>query len=312
VVERLGNGVRVLVVRLRSLGDCVLTTPALRILKRTRPDLEILVVAEPRFAGVFAGNPDVSQVLEPSYTRVLRMRPELCLNLHGGSRSMYLTAASLSRFRAGFSHHVGAGIYSVKIPRAQLILGEERPVHTAEHLASALFYLGCPLGEIPPARLFSTQPLPSALSSLASSRYAVIHATSAAAYKTWTAEGFVTLARHLEHRHGVEAVFIGTAGDDFAPFGAYRRLAGAPLSEVIALLAGAAAFIGNDSGPAHMACALRVPVLVLYGRPEHAITWAPWRPVAARTLVDPSSVITNIPVERVIAALDSLLSERSG
>jgi len=41
VLERLSPGARVAVIRLRSLGDCVLTTPALQLLKQFRPDLAI-------------------------------------------------------------------------------------------------------------------------------------------------------------------------------------------------------------------------------------------------------------------------------
>ena len=59
VFERLPPGARVAVIRLRSLGDCVLTTPALSLLKQARPDLRIGVVVEDAFAPVFAGNPDV-------------------------------------------------------------------------------------------------------------------------------------------------------------------------------------------------------------------------------------------------------------
>ena len=66
VLERLPRGARVVVIRLRSLGDCVLTTPALRILKSHRPDLDIDVVVEPRFAPIFESNPDVSRTLAPS------------------------------------------------------------------------------------------------------------------------------------------------------------------------------------------------------------------------------------------------------
>jgi hypothetical protein len=50
VFQRLSERARFAVVRLRSLGDCVLTTPALALLKQTRPDLEIAVVVEDRFA----------------------------------------------------------------------------------------------------------------------------------------------------------------------------------------------------------------------------------------------------------------------
>ena len=59
ILERLAPGSRVSVIRLRSLGDCVLTTPALAILKAARPDLRLSIVVEPRFAAIFAGNPDV-------------------------------------------------------------------------------------------------------------------------------------------------------------------------------------------------------------------------------------------------------------
>ena len=60
-------GCRVAVVRLRSLGDCVLTTPALEILKRARPDLRIAVVVEDRFRPVFERNPDIEALLRPSW-----------------------------------------------------------------------------------------------------------------------------------------------------------------------------------------------------------------------------------------------------
>jgi heptosyltransferase-3 len=137
------------------MGDCVLTTPAIEILKRTRPDLQIGVVVEDRFRGIFEDNPAISAILDSSFVQILRWRPELCLNLHGGRRSMLLTVATRARIRAGFGHHRGAMLYTARIPRAQEIIGEERPVHTAEHLASAMFYLGCPIQEIPRARLYA-------------------------------------------------------------------------------------------------------------------------------------------------------------
>ncbi len=75
------------VIRLRSLGDCVLTTPAIELLKGWRPDLKIGVVVEERFAAVFEGNPSVSTILSPKYGEMLAWRPTLSLNLHGGTRS---------------------------------------------------------------------------------------------------------------------------------------------------------------------------------------------------------------------------------
>ena len=301
-LDRLPKGARVAVVRLRSLGDCVLTTPALELLHHARPDLEIAVIVERGFAGVFEGNPTISKILGPEYGAILRWRPSLCLNLHGGMRSKLLTLASLARIRAGFQHHRVSAIYNLKIPRAQEILGVERTVHTAEHLASAMFYLGVPIGEIPAARLFAerrpvTRP------------YAVIHATAAASYKTWHAEGFLAVAEHLERTRGLEPVFIGGGKDDLTPFRRYRVVAGAPLSEVKSLLAGASLFVGNDSGPAHMAAAFGVPLVVLFGRLDHQVIWAPWRAAAARTLASAEG-IAGIKIEKVIEAIEELEYQR--
>lgn len=295
-LQRLARGARVALIRLRSLGDCVLTTPALEILKRARPDLEIAVVVEPRFRSIFEDNPDVTRILQPEYGALARWRPALALNLHGGTRAMALTLASRARFRAGFAHHRGAFLYNIRIPRAQQILGEERTVHTAEHLASAMFYLGAPPCPIPRARLFAAP--------VAAGRpYAVLHPTASASGKTWPAEGFLEVARHLKQACDLEPVFVAGAGENLSAFSAFRTLAGAPLGEVKALLSGASLFIGNDSGPAHMAAAFGTPVVVIYGSSD-PVVWAPWR-TASEIFVAPVG-IARIQAPEVIAAVERL------
>lgn len=284
------------------MGDCVLTTPAVGILARSRPDVKIGVVVEPRFAAIFEDNPAIAAILQPSWIQVARWHPALCLNFHGGRRSMALTLASRAAIRAGFGHHRGSGLYHIRIPRAQEILGVERPVHTAEHLASAMFYLGCPHQEIPRAQLFVTpgaQRRP----------YAVIHPTAAAPYKTWHAHGFAAVAKHVREGHGLDPVFIGSSGDDMAPFRDFECVAGAPLGDVKSLLSRASLFVGNDSGPAHIAAAFNVPMVVLFGRVEHQITWAPWRATAARTLGDAGG-IPAIATGQVLSAIDDVQHSR--
>ncbi|HSW50716.1 MAG TPA: glycosyltransferase family 9 protein, partial [Bryobacteraceae bacterium] len=270
-------------------------TPALELLHGFRPDLEIGVVVEDRFAAVFEGNPVVSAILSPTYGQILRWRPALCLNLHGGTRSHLLTLASLARIKAGFGHFRPVFFYDVKIPRAQEILGVERVTHTAEQLSSAMFHLGVPISEVPRARLFAE---PAA----AERPYAVIHPTAAMAYKVWPPERFVEVAGRLEQERGLEPVVIGAAGDNLAPFSRYRTMAGAPLGRLKSLLAGASLFVGNDSGPAHIACAFGVPVVVLFGRPDLPAVWSPWRAAAARTLCSPEG-IASIQASAVISAI---------
>jgi heptosyltransferase III len=155
VLDRLPSGARVAIIRLRSLGDCVLTTPALYLLKQARPDLRLAVVVEDRFRAIFVVNPDVDEILAPNAGSVSRFRPQLAFNAHGGATSVRLMLSAASGLRAGFGHFRFQPMYNVRIPRAQEILGVERKVHTAEHLASAMFYFGVPHAEIPRARLFA-------------------------------------------------------------------------------------------------------------------------------------------------------------
>lgn len=294
VLGQLREGARVSVIRLRSLGDCVLTTPALALLKKARPDLRVGVAVEDRFAAVFENLPLVDQILKPNWRAVRAWRPECCLNLHGGTRSQWMTAASGAKWRAGFAHHSTTLAYNVKIPRAQRILGVNRIVHTAEHLASAVFALGVAVEEPPRAQL-AAGPSPFA------GRYAVLHPYASGLEKQWAAERFCEVARYLQ-LWNLPPVFLAGPGDDTAPFRAHRVFRGT-LSEAKAVLSKAAVFAGNDSGPAHIAAAFGVPSVVLFSTSNPAI-WGPWR-TESEIVVAPDGM-RNLTVSRVIAALERL------
>ena len=297
VLESLPREGRAAIIRLRSLGDCVLTTPALDVLKRARPDLRLAVMVEDRFRDIFEGNPDVEEILPPRLGALRQWRPNLCVNFHGGPRSAWMTAMSGARFRAGFGHFRYGAAYNVRIPRAQVILGVERKVHTAEHLASAMFYLGARIGEIPRARLTTQEGRPKGLP-----HFCVVHPVAAGPEKTWRAGGFLAVADHLKGQ-GIETVFIGGAGDDLSAFRGFRTMVGAALSEIKGLLAGAALFVGNDSGPAHMAAAFGVPSVVIFGPSDPAI-WGPWR-TASVVLQSPEG-IKRVETAQVLDALTRL------
>jgi len=293
LLDKLPSGAKVLIIRLRSLGDCVLTTPAIHILKQSRPDLRVGVMVEDRFADVFRGNPDVNAVLPPHPGAAMFWGPRLTINFHGGSRSMWLTLASLAQYRAGFGHFRNQRIYNLLIPRAQEILHIERTVHTAEHMASAMFWLGAKRMEIPRARLYAP-PVP------AEKPYAVIHALASAANKSWPAERFLKVARSLQH---LEPVFIGGPGDDLSAFSEFRTQINPSLKDTLILIQSASLFIGNDSGPAHIAAAFNIPLVVLFGESDPVI-WAPWR-AHAQTLVA-NGAMDRIPTADVLTAIEAL------
>ena len=297
ILERLPGRGRIAVIRIRSMGDCILTTPALSILKRAMPDASIAVVVEDRFRALFEGNPDVSEILGPDWGAVRKWRPDLSLNLHGGGSSAGITALSGARFRAGFEHFRYPWIYNIRIPRAQEILRVDRKVHTAEHLASAAFYLGAERVEIPRARLFAEK------AGTPDRPYVVIHPMAAAADKTWPADGFVEVARYLEQGWELEPVFIGGPGEDFAAFRGWRTVAGAALGEIKSLIACASLFLGNDSGPAHMAAAFGIPMVVIFGSSD-PVVWSPWR-TPAEVIQGPGGIHA-VGVREVKDALESL------
>jgi ADP-heptose:LPS heptosyltransferase len=296
VLACLPQASRVAVIRLRSLGDCVLTTPALDILKRFRPDLRIAIAVEDRFRGIFEGNPDIDQVLSPERSAVRAWCPHLCINFHGGRHSAWMTVSSGARFRVGFGHFRHQIAYNVKIARAQEILHVDRVVHTAEHLASAIFHLGVPICEIPRAKLVAEPRMK------AQAPYAVIHPTAATPQKTWPGENFIAVANHLKYS-GIDPIFIDGPGHELSRYRTFRTFSDAPLSEIKSLFSGASLFVGNDSGPAHMAAAFGLPVVVIFGASDPAI-WGPWR-TASEIVASPDG-IEHVTVAQVFDALARL------
>ncbi len=109
------------------------------------------------------------------------------------------------------------------------------------------------------------------------------------------------MARYLKLWH-ITPVFLAGPADDPSPFRAHRIVQGA-LADAKSVLSKAAVFIGNDSGPAHMAAAFGVPSLVLFGTSNPAI-WGPWQ-TESEVVIAPDG-IDKVSVSRVIAALERL------
>jgi len=161
-----------------------------------------------------------------------------------------------------------------------------------------MFWLGAQVREIPRAKLVARD----VVTRLASRHIAVIHPVAATPEKTWRADGFLAVAERLKTLD-MEPVFIGARADDLAPFGAFRCVADAPLAQVKTLLAGASFFIGNDSGPAHMAAAFGLPVVVIFGSSNPAI-WGPWR--TPSEIVTAAGGVGHVEVAQVLGALERL------
>jgi heptosyltransferase III len=291
------------VIRLRSIGDIVLLTPSLHLVKTWRPDLRISVMIESRFQELLQGNPWVDEVLHPhdedgwrkliapilTVHELRRRELSLCINLHGGPRSAFLTRYCGARWTAGFAHFRRSAIYNFAIPDAREILGQPL-IHTAEHQAAAFFWFGLPRQPIPGSELFASEAgkaewndRVSRLGVSPNSHYAIIQPTALYFTKEWPPERFAQIGDYIERSAGIIPIFSCGPGESFrldeverASQKSIHRIENLSLKAFIAALRGARLFVGNDSGPAHMAAALGRPVVVIFGSSSSRI-WAPWR-----------------------------------
>lgn len=284
ILAQLGPEPSIVLIRLRSLGDTVLATPAFALLRRAVPGAHIHVAMDERFADLLVGQPDIDGVLRIQHRagvaaklrllrRIRSLRPGLCVDMHGGSTAAWLTAFSGARWRAGFGHFRQTWAYNIRVPRAQEVLGRDPNaiVHTAEHHAAGVIHLGAGRRRIPRSRLAARR-------ARRSGPYAVIHPGAAYDTKTWAAANFRTVARELRNRHGLDPILIVGPGEHRLArhFSDLAVRVGEPLPSLMSLIAGARLFVGNDSGPAHVAAAFGVPCVVVFGSSDSAV-WHPWR-----------------------------------
>ena len=304
LLPSLSSGSRVLFIRLRSLGDTVLSTPLYAALKAWRPDLRIAVLVESPNGEVLKHNPDVDQVLTipgiqnffsslVSRAAVLRdiraARFACCINLHGGSTSAWLTLLSGSLHRVGLKsfRNTFAYAHTLDVPTRK---ADGTKWHTVEYQMEWLHQLGLPEGVIPPLRVIPPPELEmpvlrylDGLGVKPDSRYAVIQPTSRFFTKEWTPEGFAEIACYLAREHGFQVLLSGGPGEEPKLRSVAQRCkenvlvcGGVSVGELLWVLRGAKLFVGNDSGPTHLAAALGVPTVVLFGSSD-AEVWYPWK-----------------------------------
>jgi len=130
----------------------------------------------------------------------------------------------------------------------------------------------------------------------------VVHPFASAPDKAWPQERFLEVSRHLRDT-GLEAVILAGPTDDVSVFSEFRVYRSLDVTVAKSVISRASLFVGNDSGPAHIAAAFGVPVVVLFG-PTTPSTWAPWR-TESQVLTAPGGMQA-ITVAQVNAAAETL------
>ncbi len=290
---------RILLVRLRSLGDAILTLPLIEALHRWRPDLKQSILIEAPFADVFRQHPAVDETLilekdkhsgSGTWTRLeaffkLRKRQyPAVLNLHGGTTSMLFTTATGAQLRLGQESHRGSWIYTGRIPSSAVVWGKQ-PLHTVEHQLTLLRWLGIPIPtdqsmlRVSDAARVRVQ---KRLADAGISEFLLIQPTATLPTKQWNAVKFAQLGDSLFSRHNLAVVYTA-APHEAAILTQVREAArerhsywsDLPLMDLFALIEKCRIFVGCDSGPTHAAAALKKPVVVVWGSSNFQ-AWHPW------------------------------------
>ena len=336
---------RVLVVRLRSIGDAVLSTPSLFALKRFLPNASIDVLLEDWVAPVLDGFTSVDNVLTvarnstSSRARVAaRLRAnhyDVVYNLHGGTTASLLTRATGAKHRVGYQDYQYARLHNYLAP-SPLTLWNRDKTHSVEQQLALLGWTGIPVTDRPRTQLAVT---PSASASMAAQLatvgleakpFAVIHPAAAFDTKQWATENFGRVIAELAVA-GLPTIVI-TGPKETALVDALQRMSAASIAaftnltlpEVTALLSQARLFVGNDSGIAHIAAAVETPSVVIFGSSNRA-HWGPWATKPAEMVFDEldcqpchgyycekfaqPECINGVAVERVMAAVERVLAQ---
>jgi len=293
---------RILVIKLKHIGDVLLATPAIHALKKAFPKSRICALVYAGTDDMLTGNPDLEEVLVFEkgtgvgrisnegrlVSQLRRIRPDLAVQMGNGDREAILGVLSGARIRVGYDPR-GSGFLG-----RRLLLTHIVPQDWEKHVVESNLDLVRALGVEPDARdlrLFVDPQAEAAVDTLVrdmgvgrDDRVVTIHPTAKWMFKCWTDEGFAQVADYLSEEGMTVCITSGSAEREVQKaqriIGHARRpaidLAGRlTLKQVAALIARSRLFVGVDSAPMHVAAAVKTPVVALFG-PSREQNWRPW------------------------------------
>jgi heptosyltransferase I len=291
---------RLLFVKLSSIGDIVHALPALAAVRRALPRAEIAWVVERRSAEILRDNPLVNTLIEVDtkglrrwpmsgetlpatrrQLRRLRASPfDLALDFQGLLKSALIARLSGAPRRVGFARAY------LREPASRFLLTKTVDVPARSHvirknlaLASGALGIQLPTGaetfEFPVAVSREHEGEADALIQIVGRRFAILNPGGGWPTKLWEAARFGSLADSLSANFGLRSVVTYGPGErELAERVAASSKAGAALvasptlKGFYALARRAAVYVGGDTGPTHLAVAAGAPVVGLFGPTE--------------------------------------------
>lgn len=283
---------RILVIKLRYIGDVILSMPILPLLKKHFPEAEMTVLVNPGTDAVLRNNPFLDHILILPRTglaqkvkfwwAIRQANFDTVVDLTDGDRAAFLSYWSGAERRLGFNRdHRGRGkLYTQVLPskygsmhmvdyhaQALAALGIHDPVDDPE------VFIGPPDEEAGAELLVSLAP--------AGTRLVLLFPSARYVFKAWPLERFAALADWLGEQ-GIVTALIGNQKEmligqqiiNLAKHKPMNLMGKTRLLVLAGLMKKSALFIGNDGGPMHLAAAVGCPVLGLFG-PSNPAVWGP-------------------------------------
>lgn len=300
---------KILVIKLRHIGDVLLTVPVMRALKATFPDSDIFVLVNKGTEDVLSGNPLIKEVIpferkikdmsfmkrigkEISFLKMLRAKGfDMTIDLTGGDRAAVASFSSGARYRIGMQ--TGKGFVGKRLlythsaepdGRKHTVLQnmdvvEKFDISTAD--LSVDFHVPQNERESIKKALEKGNINPDDI-------IVHIHPTSRWLFKCWKDEHMAEIIRWLI-QNGIKVILtsspdkremekaeniISLVSAEYA--GGLINLCGRTSIKGIGAVSEASGlFFGVDSAPMHIAAAVNTPVVALFG-PSGAFHWGPW------------------------------------
>jgi ADP-heptose:LPS heptosyltransferase len=281
----------VLVVQLKRLGDLLLTTPALGILRELYPKAKITLLIDRHSRALAPAIAGVDQIWVFRGTRaiwinLIKTGFDLCLDFTGNDRSALFSFLSRAPRRIGFSFVAKRAIRPWAY--SQLVLSPVRDKHTVDHYLDlvrslATFDSEPDISLQVPAQIKKSVTLLSGQLSLPAD-YFVLHPGSARPEKYWMTDRWAEVVAYATKRFNLPCIITGgqdpielqhienilsKCGDRSSVFNLAGKL---DLLVAASLIERAVFFIGVDTVAAHLAAAFRVPSITLFG-PTNPFHW---------------------------------------
>jgi heptosyltransferase-2 len=289
------SGEKVLVRGVNWVGDAVMTLPAMRAIRRALPHAHVSLLVKPWVAALFERDPSVNDILlytdkHKGMTGKIRLALQLrkqhfdrAILLQNALDAAVLAALAGIPRREGYARD-GRGLL---LTNALEYHDEDRRMHHVDYYLDMLEKLGIPAVEADPWIFLDVEERRAARERLAALPRPVVGINPGAAYgsaKQWLPERFAEVARRVMTELGGSAVVFGGPGEaqiaadivglfHDVPEESFLNLAGkTTLRELVTLTSACDVFLSNDSGPMHIAYALKTPLVAVFGSTEPDLT----------------------------------------